>query len=43
MGYSPEQADIQEERALLGRGALTDHAWSVIEPLAPGNQPRAAK
>lgn len=25
---------------MVGRGELTDHAWSVIEPLLPANQQR---
>jgi transposase len=28
---------------MVGRGELTDHAWSVIEPLLPANQQRGGQ
>ena len=28
---------------MVGRGELTDHAWSVIAPLLPANQQRGGQ
>jgi transposase len=34
---------MQEDSTMVGRGELTDHAWSVIEPLLPTNQQRGGQ
>jgi transposase len=43
MCYSPERNLIQEESVMVGRGELTDHAWSVIAPLLPANRQRGGQ